>query len=91
MDLYSLLDVPCVADVVRRGRLRWFGHLECKSADDWVSAIRDVDVVGVKSKGRSRKTWWECVKKDMDELGLKRQSALDRDLWRGLIWKNVQP
>ena len=91
VDLYSLLNVPCVADVVRRGRLRWFGHLERKSADDWVSAIRDVDVVGVKSKGRSRKTWWECVKKDMDELGLKRQSALDRDLWRGLIWKNVQP
>ena len=23
-----------VADVVRRGRLRWFGHLERKSVDD---------------------------------------------------------
>ena len=30
----------CVADVVRRGRLRWFGHLERKSVDDWVSACR---------------------------------------------------
>ena len=28
VDLYSLLGVHSVADVVRRGRLRWFGHLE---------------------------------------------------------------
>ena len=44
MDLYSsLLGVQSVADVVRRGRLRWFGHLEHKSVDDWVSC-RPVEV-----------------------------------------------
>ena len=25
-----------MADVVRHGRLRWFGHLEQKSVDDWI-------------------------------------------------------
>ena len=30
-DLCILLGINCVADVVRRGRLRWFGHLEHKS------------------------------------------------------------
>ena len=30
VDLYSLLGVQKVADVVRHGRLRWFGHLEIK-------------------------------------------------------------
>ena len=29
--LYSLLGAQSVADVVRRGRLRWFGHLERRS------------------------------------------------------------
>ena len=29
--------IQSVADVMRHGRLRWFGHLECKSVDDWVS------------------------------------------------------
>ena len=24
--------------MVRRGRLRWFGHVERKNGDDWVSA-----------------------------------------------------
>ena len=36
----SLLGVQSVVDVVRRGKLRWFGHLERKSVDDWVSACR---------------------------------------------------
>ena len=86
VDLYSLLNVPCVADVVRHGRLRWFGHLERKNMYDWVSACRNVEVVGLKGRGRGRKTWWECVKHDMDLLGLKRESALNRDLWRNGIW-----
>ena len=38
MDLYSVFGVQSVDEVVRRGRLRWFGHVERKSGDDWVSA-----------------------------------------------------
>ena len=34
VDLYSLLGVQSVDEVVRRGRLRWFGHVEHKSEDD---------------------------------------------------------
>ena len=32
----------CVTEVVRQGRLRWFGHLERKGKDEWVSACRNV-------------------------------------------------
>ena len=34
VDLYSLLGVQSVVDVVRYGSLRWFGHLESRSVDD---------------------------------------------------------
>ena len=34
VDLYSLLGVQSMAEVVRHGRLRWFGHVERKSGDD---------------------------------------------------------
>ena len=77
--------VQSVAEVVRRGRLRWFGHVERKSGDDWVSACRNVVVAGVRCAGRGRKTWRECVKDDMDELGLHSEWVVFRDMWRGLI------
>ena len=62
--------INCVADVVRCGRLRWFGHLERKSVDDWVSACRGLVVEGTRGRGRSRKTWEQCVRDDMKLLGL---------------------
>ena len=67
-DLCNLLGINCVADVVRRGRLRWFGHLEHKSVDDWVSACRGLVVEGTRGRGRSRKTWEQCVRDDMKLL-----------------------
>ena len=48
VDLYSLLCVQSVADVMRHGRLRWFGHLERRSVDGWVSACRKVKVAGAR-------------------------------------------
>ena len=70
VDLYSLSGVESVAEVVRHGRLRWFGHVEHKSGNDWVLACRNVVVAGVRCAGRGKKTWRGCVKNDMDELGL---------------------
>ena len=84
-DLNRRLGVEGVTDVVRRGRLRWFGHLERKDSDDWTSACRNVEVVGTKRRGRSKKTWEECVRQDLKRLGLKKEWAQDRTKWRGLI------
>ena len=72
--------------VVRRGRLRWFGHLERKSVDDWVSACRGLVVEGARGRGRSRKTWEQCVRDDMKLLGLHPEWAIFKDMWRDLIW-----
>ena len=70
--------------MVRHGRLRWLGHLERKSVDDWVSACRRLVVEG--TRGRGRKTWEQCVKDDMKLLGLHPEWTIFRDMWRDLIW-----
>ena len=45
--------------------------MECTSEDDWVSACRNVVVVaGVRCAGRGRKTWYDCVKDNMEVFGL---------------------
>ena len=35
-ELRKRLDIEDVADVVRKSRLGWFGHLERKEGGDWV-------------------------------------------------------
>ena len=79
------LRVQSVAEVVRRGRLRWFGHVERKSRVDWVSACRNMVVAGVRCAGKGRKIWKECAKDDMKELGSHPEWVVFRDIWRDLI------
>ena len=65
--------------------MRWFGHVERKNGNDWVSVCRNVVVAGVRCADRGRKTWYECVKDDMKVLGLHHEWAVFRDMWRGFI------
>ena len=54
LELLQRLGIEGVGDVVRRGRLRWFGHVERKSKEDWVSKCRHLIVEGPRGKGRGR-------------------------------------
>jgi len=54
----------------------------------WVSACKSVDVNGARDRGSGRKAWEECVTKDLVEVGLHREWALDGVRWRGLICRN---
>ena len=85
-DLCILLGINCVADVVRHGRLRCFGHLERKGVDDWASACRRLVVEGTRGRGRSRKTWEQCVRDNMKLLSLHPECAIFKDMWSDLIW-----
>jgi len=87
-ELRQQLSVVSVSDVVRQGRLRWFGHVERKDADDWVSACRNMVVSGERGRGRGRKTWRECVADDMRRMHLKTEDAQDRVIWRDGILGN---
>ncbi len=79
----------CVSDVVRRGRLRWFGHVERKEQEDWVSACRIMNVQSARARGRGRgrKCWQDCVNADMKEFGLTRDMTKDRAAWRSSCWQ----
>ena len=79
-DLRVRLGIENIPDLVRRGRLRWFGHVERKDVTDWVSACRNLVVEGHKGRGRSRKTWNECVMADISNVGLRKEDVQDRVL-----------
>ena len=50
-----------MTEIVRRGRLRWFGHVERKADDGCVKKCAKVEIVGKVGKGRGRKTWLQFV------------------------------
>src|SRR5260221_11736998 len=85
-ELLGRLGIECVFDMVRRGRLRCFGHNESKTKDDWVAACRDMVVEGGKGRGRRRKTWHECIVEDMRKLKLQKEDAQNQVIWRRGIY-----
>jgi hypothetical protein len=87
-ELRQRLGIMSACDRVRQGRLRWFGHVERKDEGDWVSACRDVRVEGERGRGRGRKTWSECIMGDVRKMGLRREDAQDRGVWRSGILGN---
>ena len=41
-------------------------------------------MTGVVGRGAPRKTWKNCVKRDMKTMGMKEEIALDRCAWRNI-------
>ena len=70
------LGVESITSVMRRGRLRWYGHVERKPSKEWTSKCRYVEVE------RRKMTFEARVKQDMDLFGLTKEMAQDGNLWR---------
>jgi len=55
----SRLGLVSVSEVVEKNRLRWFGHVERKDVEDWVSRCRKLELwvievwVGLENHGNS--------------------------------------
>jgi len=77
-ELRRKLNLEEIGVVLRRRRLRWFGHVERKDEKDWVKMCSHLEVDGKRPKGRPRKTWLETIQSDMRVVGLKAQDPLDR-------------
>ena len=43
--------------MVKFRKLRYFGYLDQKNVDDWLSTCRSLEVTVVKRRGSGRKTW----------------------------------
>jgi len=81
-ELRRRLGIEAIGQVLRRGRLRWLGHVLRKEENDWVRKSMNIIVVGNRGRGRPKLTWGKVVERDMNLKGLRR----DRVKWRGMSW-----
>ena len=52
---------------------------------DWVKRCITWKVEGIRQRGRPKKSWWDCVKNEMESLGLSQKDAQYRNKWRRRI------
>jgi len=81
-ELLSRLRLVSVSEVVEKDMLRWFGHVERKDVEYWVSRCRKLEVVGYRGRGRSMKSWQQCVDGDKRKHGMLCVDPWDRGRWR---------
>ena len=71
--------------VLKRARLRWFGHVVRRDEGDILKRAMNFEVEGSRTVGRPKKTWRKGVEEDMGELHINEEMARDRNQWRRLI------
>jgi len=69
-ELGELVGLEPVSLMIKKSRLRWFGHVERKDDNDWVKHCITWEVEGIRQRGYTKKTWRSCFKNDMENLGL---------------------
>ena len=72
-------------DDIIQSRLRWHGHVTHGDINCHLGKVMEVETNEKRKKGRQRKSWEECVKKDLERYGLRREDPYDRKKLRERI------
>ena len=77
-ELRRLVGVEPITNVIRDGRLRWYGHVMRKGDEDWVKQCMEFRVDSRRPVGRPRSTWLESIEAVMAELEINKEDVHDR-------------
>ena len=74
--------VVTMEDFLIQRRLRWYGHVIRRDISSQIREVMEHEMPWKGKKGRPRKSWEECIKKDLERYGLRREDAYNRVKWR---------
>ena len=60
--------------------VRWYAHVRRRDDDSVLRVALNLEVSGKRKRGRPKKTWKKQVEEE--EIGFKKEDALNRDQWR---------
>ena len=89
-DLRKETGIENIRTIIRRARLRWFGHVFRMDDTNEVKKVMNMQVEGRTPVGRPKLTWEKVVDEDIKRLKWKKEDANDREKWRNMV-RDVQP
>ena len=70
MDLLKRFNLQPIKNIMQQRRLRWYGHIERMSEENWVNRCRSLVVNRKRERGRPRKTCEQVIANDLRTLNL---------------------
>ena len=86
--LLAKLHLIPLEDVLRSGRLRWYGHVTRSKA--WINKVTKLNIQGNVPRGRPKKTWPQCVQEDLKLWKLTRTDPTERLTWRNNVQQRLK-
>ena len=74
-----------IEDMIIQSRLQWYGHVMRGDINSQIREVTEVEITGKRKKGRPKNLWEECIKKDLEGHGLRKEDAYDQKKWREWI------
>ena len=68
--------VVTIKDSIIQRRLRWYGHVIRQDISSQIREVMEHEIPGKRKKGRPRKSWEECIKKDLEGYDLRREGCI---------------
>ena len=84
-EVIKICEIEDITSRLRRGRLRWFGHVRRREEAHILRRAMDLELAGKRLVGRPKKSWYNCVKEDLKTLGITEENTQNREVWRKLI------
>ena len=84
-EIWKRCGVERLNNEIRRSRMRWYGHVMRREDEDFLRRALEHKVEKASTPGRPNKRWLDCVKEDMEYLGIKENDVMDRKKFKKLI------
>ena len=54
-----------IEDMIIQNCLTWYGHVMHGDINSQIREVMELEITGKRKKGQPRKSWEECLKKDL--------------------------
>ena len=87
-ELMSLLGVKDTLDgLARASGLRWYRRVLRRDNGDVLRRVLDFEVAGRRGRRQPNMTWKRQVEEHINQIGLKKEDAIDRVKWRNDVYE----